>query len=60
MGKFIFLAFILFMIGAILDSAISLNPIALLITRFILVISSILAYIGWIMPDRVAIWLLKE
>ncbi|MFX1338108.1 MAG: hypothetical protein ACFFDK_05835 [Promethearchaeota archaeon] len=60
MGKFILIAFILFMIGAFLDSAISLNPIALLITRIILVASSVLGYIGWTMPDRVAKWLVKE
>lgn len=59
-GKFIFIAYIVFLIGAILDSVISLNPIALLITRTLLAFSSILGYIGWIMPDRVANWLVKE
>ena len=59
-GKFIFLGLIVFLIGAILDSVIALDPVTLFITRILLVISSILGYIGWIMPERVANWLIKE
>jgi hypothetical protein len=54
MGKFIFLAVIIFLIGAIIDSTITLNPITLFITRSLFLVSSILSYIGWIMPNRVA------
>ncbi len=59
-GKFVFIGFIVFLIAAILDSGIPLNPITLFITRLMLVFSSIISYIGWIMPDRVARWLIKE
>jgi len=59
-GKLIFISLILFTIGAIFDSAATINPISLFIVRLILVLSSILGYIGWIMPDRIANWLIKE
>ncbi|MFX1338109.1 MAG: hypothetical protein ACFFDK_05840 [Promethearchaeota archaeon] len=60
MGKFIFLAIIIFLIGSILDSSITINAIMLFITRTLFLVSSILGYIGWIMPKRVASWLIKE
>lgn len=59
-GRLIFLGFILFLIGGILDSVVQLNPLTLLLTRMLLVASSIISYFGWIMPDRVANWLVKE
>ncbi|MFX1443159.1 MAG: hypothetical protein ACFFHV_07080 [Promethearchaeota archaeon] len=59
-GKFIFLGFSIFLIGAVLDSVVPLTSITLLITRILLITSSIVSYIGWIMPERVANWLVKE
>jgi hypothetical protein len=59
-GKLIFLGFIIFLIGGILDSVVALTPITLFLTRILLAISSIISYFGWIMPDRVAQWLVKE
>ncbi len=59
-GKFIFLGFIVFLIGSILDTAIPLNPISLVITRLLLITASILNYIGWTMPERIANWIVKE
>jgi len=59
-GRLIFFGFILFLIGGILDSVVQLTPITLLLTRMLLVASSIISYFGWIMPDRVANWLVKE
>ena len=59
-GRFIFVGFLIFLIGAILDSVFQLTPITLFLTRILLVISSIVSYIGWTMPDRVANWLVKE
>ena len=59
-GKLIFLGFIVFLIGAILDSVIPLTPIILFLTRILIVVSTVLSYIGWIMPDRVADWLIKK
>lgn len=59
-GRFIFIGFLIFLIGAILDSVFQLTAITLFLTRILLVISAIISYIGWIMPDRVANWLVKE
>ncbi|MHA1803625.1 MAG: hypothetical protein ACTSU4_03700 [Promethearchaeota archaeon] len=59
-GKLIFLALVIFVIGAVLDSVVSLTPPTLFFTRLILMISSVISYIGWIMPPRVAKLLSKE
>jgi hypothetical protein len=50
-GKLILIGFISFVLGAILDSAIPLNPITLPITRIILMISAFELYGGFILPD---------
>ncbi|TXT58734.1 MAG: conserved membrane protein of unknown function [Promethearchaeota archaeon] len=52
-GKFLLSAWVLWSIGAILDSAIPLFIITLLITRLILITSSILFYIGFLLPNFV-------
>lgn len=59
-GRLILLGFLMFLIGGILDSVFQLNPISLVLTRILLAVSSIISYIGWTMPDRVANWLVKE
>ena len=59
-GRFIFLGYIIFLIGGILDSIVQLNPITLFITRVLLAVSSIVSYIGWTMPEKVADWLMKK
>ena len=59
-GRFIFLGYIIFLIGAVLDSVIPLTPTTLFLTRMLLIVSSITSYIGWAMPDKVANWLVKE
>ncbi len=59
-GIFIFCALVTFVVGAVLDSIFSLTPITVVITRSILMISSILQYIGWIMPEGIAKILIKE
>lgn len=59
-GKLIFISLIIYIIGSIFDSSATINPIALFIVRMILTLSSILSYIGWVMPDRIARWLVKE
>jgi hypothetical protein len=58
-GKFIFIGYIIFLTGAILDSVIPLNPLTLFLTRILLVLSSFISYIGWIMPDSIANRLVK-
>jgi hypothetical protein len=50
-GKFLISAWILWALGAILDSAIPLFIPTLLITRIILITSSILFYIGFLLPN---------
>lgn len=50
-GKFLFLAWVLWSIGAVLDSVIPLFIVTLLITRLILITSSILFYIGFLLPN---------
>jgi len=59
-GKFLIVAFLSFTIGAILDSSISLIPITVVITRLILISSSIEFYIGFILPKWVKKFLIKE
>ncbi|MHA1804022.1 MAG: hypothetical protein ACTSU4_05750 [Promethearchaeota archaeon] len=53
-GKLIFISLLVFILGALLDSIVSLTPLTVLITRIILMVASILSYIGWIMPERIA------
>jgi len=50
-GKFLLSAWIFWAVGAILDSAIPLFIPTLLITRIILITSSILFYIGFLLPN---------
>ncbi len=47
-GKFLLLAFILFLIGAILEIVITLPP-----NRIILLLSAIIFYVGFMMPNRI-------
>ncbi len=50
-GKILLLGFILFLIGASLPYLIN-NLVALIITRVIVLISSILMYLGFLLPNR--------
>ncbi|TXT63298.1 MAG: conserved membrane protein of unknown function [Promethearchaeota archaeon] len=59
-GKFLFVAFLSFMIGIILDVLLPLTPLTVVITRVILVSSSIEFYIGYILPDFIKKLLLKD
>ncbi len=61
-GKFLITAFITFTLGAILDAMLSpmLIPITVVLTRVILISSSILFYIGFILPNWVKKIFLKE
>jgi hypothetical protein len=47
-GKFLFIAFIFFLIGAILEIVITLPP-----NRIIILLSAIIFYIGFMMPERI-------
>lgn len=59
-GKFLLAAFILFTIGAIFDAGVRMDVITLIIVRSILITSSILYYMGFLLPNKVAKKLIKE
>jgi len=59
MGKLVFTGFVIFMIVGIGDSLVTPSIIVLLI-RILLLISAIISYIGWTMPDKVSKWLIKD
>jgi len=59
-GKLLVVAFVSYVVGAILDSAIPLNLITLPITRMIMVISSITFYGGFILPNWIKKFVLKD
>ena len=50
-GKLLIIAYIAFAIGALLDSAITLNEVTIIITRVILIISAICWYGGFLLPQ---------
>ncbi|TFG15166.1 MAG: hypothetical protein EU535_02005 [Promethearchaeota archaeon] len=50
-GKILVLAFILFLIGVILDAMLVLTELTLIITRSILTGCSVLFYLGYLLPD---------
>ena len=58
-GRFLFIAWISFTIGAILDAALTLTPITLIIVRLILISSSIAYYFGFFLPKKLANILIK-
>ena len=51
-GKFLLLGFIMFVIGGALPYIVS-DLISLIITRFVVLSSSILVYLGFLLPDRI-------
>ncbi len=59
-GKFLLFAFILLTIGGSADAILSLDPITLIVVRLILILSSILFYIGFLLPERIANLILGE
>jgi hypothetical protein len=50
-GKLIIIGLLSFLIGAILDASVPLNFITLPITRFLLILSSIEFYAGFVLPE---------
>ena len=53
-GRFLLCGFISFTIGSFMDSFITFDPITLVVVRLILIASSILYYLGFLLPDRIA------
>ena len=58
-GRFIIISTILMVIGSFLDN-VSINITMLLIGRFLLIVRLFFSYLGWILPEKVAKWLIKE
>lgn len=58
-GRFLFIAWISFFIGALMDSAITLNAVNLVIVRLILISGAIEYYLGFFLPKPVANQLVK-
>lgn len=58
-GKFLILAFLFFLIGTVLELFLPLNPIGIMVIRFILISSAIEYYIGFTMPDFIKKIMLK-
>lgn len=59
-GKFLLIAFMSFLVGAFLDIILPITPLTVVITRLILVSSTIVFYFGYILPSWVRKFLLKE
>ncbi|MFX1392291.1 MAG: hypothetical protein ACFFAH_01840 [Promethearchaeota archaeon] len=59
-GRFILIEFILLIIGAFMDAALPLTAPILILARTLLVLRLLFLYLGWLLPDRVANWLIKE
>jgi hypothetical protein len=58
-GKFILIGTILFLIAGTIGIIIPDSFFQIILTRTIYIISSIASYIGWLLPKRVAKWLIK-
>jgi len=59
-GKFILAAFLSFTIGAVIESLLELSELTVIITRAILISSSIEFYLGFIMPRKIENFFLKS
>ncbi len=59
-GKLLILAYLGYLIGAILDAAITLTPIILILTRSLLISSSTLFYLGFLLPNFIKNRMLKS
>ncbi|MFX0036448.1 MAG: hypothetical protein ACFE9I_12515 [Candidatus Hermodarchaeota archaeon] len=59
-GKLLIIAYITFLVGALLDSAITLNEVIIIITRLILITSSICWWGGFLLPKWMKRYLLKK
>jgi hypothetical protein len=59
-GTLLIIAFVSWVVGAIMDAALPLNIITLTIARLILIFSAIIFYCGFLLPDFVKKVFLKE
>ncbi|MBD3340645.1 MAG: hypothetical protein GF353_16175 [Candidatus Lokiarchaeota archaeon] len=56
-GKIILIAFVSFVVGAVLDAAVPLSAFMIILTRIILISSAFEYYIGFLMPDKLSNWI---
>ena len=59
-GKLLIIAYIAFAVGALLDTAITLNEVTIIITRLILILSAICWYGGFLLPKFLKKLLMKK
>ncbi|MFX1393776.1 MAG: hypothetical protein ACFFAH_13405 [Promethearchaeota archaeon] len=59
-GRFLLISVIVLVIATILVVISGTNMIIIIISRLLLVIRMFLSYLGWLLPERVAKWLIKE
>ncbi|TXT60869.1 MAG: conserved membrane protein of unknown function [Promethearchaeota archaeon] len=58
-GRFLLIATILLVVGSFMDASVTITPITLMVARIILILRLIFSYLGWLLPDRVANWLIE-
>jgi len=59
-GRFLLIAVILLLIGSLMDTTITLTATTLIIARLILIWRLIFSYLGWLMPEKFANWLIID
>jgi len=59
-GRFLMMGAILFIIGMTFDMRFATTSMIVVIARIIMISSTIFLYIGWLLPKRIAYWLIKE
>ena len=58
-GRFLLIGFVSFTLAAIFDAAIPMTPILLAIIRIVLISSAIEYYLGFLLPEKLANWLVN-
>ncbi len=59
-GKFLSISVVFITIAAIIGTFFPDTAFIIILIRTLLIIGSITGYIGWIMPDKISNWLIKE
>lgn len=59
-GRFLLIAVLLLVIGSYMDATVTMTPAILIIVKMILMIRLIFSYLGWLLPNKIANWLIKD
>ena len=59
-AKFLLIGFISFTIGAFIDATINMSPLLLVLVRLILIFSALMYFLGFLLPDKIAKFLISE